>query len=162
MLPVSRAFVHARFFRDFLCLCSFECNACLLYTSEEDDFSRMPPRGYARNMVNAYARLVGLNPTEMTRMYLDDAYAYQVGRARNGAQPSGFDRGGSSRTGRSTSRQGARPSQQVCLLYTSMKARLGGLLHRGGRKRKGASARGGGGTVSTPRRRSWAALGPFR
>ena len=43
-----------------------------------------------------------------------------------------------------------------------MKARLGGLLHRGGRKRKGASARGGGGTVSTPRRRSWAALGSFR
>ena len=43
-----------------------------------------------------------------------------------------------------------------------MKALLGGLLHRGGRKRKGASARGGGGTVSTPRRRSWAALGSFR
>ena len=85
----------------------------ILRAIEEDDFSRMPPRGYARNMVNAYARLVGLNPTEMTRMYLDEAYAYQVGRARNGAQPSGFDRGGSSRTGRSTSRQGARPSQQV-------------------------------------------------
>ena len=77
----------------------------ILRAIEEDDFSRMPPRGYAR--------LVGLNPTEMTRMYLDEAYAYQVGRARNGAQPSGFDRGGSSRTGRSTSRQGARPSQQV-------------------------------------------------
>ena len=43
-----------------------------------------------------------------------------------------------------------------------MKARLGGLLHRGGRKRKGASARGGGGTVSTPRRSSWAALRSFR
>ena len=80
----------------------------ILRAIEEDDFSRMPPRGYARNMVNAYARLVGLNPTEMTCMYLDEAYAYQVGRARNGAQPSGFDRGGSSRTGRSTSRQGAR------------------------------------------------------
>lgn len=36
------------------------------------------------------------------------------------------------------------------------------VIHRGGRKRKGASARGGGGTVSTPRRRSWAALGSFR
>ena len=33
----------------------------ILRAIEEDDFSRMPPRGYARNMVNAYARLVGLN-----------------------------------------------------------------------------------------------------
>ncbi|WP_270299332.1 helix-turn-helix domain-containing protein, partial [Eggerthella sinensis] len=73
----------------------------ILRAIEEDDFSRMPPRGYARNMVNAYARLVGLNPTEMTRMYLDEAYAYQVGRARNDAQPSGFDMGGTSRTARS-------------------------------------------------------------
>ncbi|WP_245865000.1 helix-turn-helix domain-containing protein [Eggerthella timonensis] len=85
----------------------------ILRAIEEDDFSRMPPRGYARNMVNAYARLVGLNPTEMTRMYLDEAYAYQVGRARNDAQPSGFDRGGSSRTARSSARQGARPAQQA-------------------------------------------------
>ena len=28
----------------------------ILRAIEEDDFSRMPPRGYARNMVNAYAR----------------------------------------------------------------------------------------------------------
>lgn len=83
----------------------------ILRAIEEDDFSRMPPRGYARNMVNAYARLVGLNPTEMTRMYLDEAYAYQVGRARNDAQPSGFDMGGATRTVRPSSRQGARASQ---------------------------------------------------
>lgn len=85
----------------------------ILRAIEEDDFSRMLPRGYARNMVNAYARLVGLNPTEMTRMYLDEAYAYQVGRARNDAQPSGFDMGGTSRTARSSARQGARPAQQA-------------------------------------------------
>ena len=60
----------------------------ILRAIEENDFSRMPPRGYARNMVNAYARLVGLNPTEMTRMYLDEAYAYQVGRARTDAPAS--------------------------------------------------------------------------
>lgn len=77
----------------------------ILRAIEEDDFSRMPPRGYARNMVNAYARLVGLNPTEMTRMYLDEAYAYQVGRARNGAQPGGGS--GSSRPSRSATRQHA-------------------------------------------------------
>ena len=45
-------------------------------------FSRLPARGYTRNMVNAYAKLVGLNPADITRMYLDDAYAYQVGRTR--------------------------------------------------------------------------------
>ena len=71
----------------------------ILRAIEEGDFASMPPRGYTRNMVNAYARLVGLNPTELTRMYLDEAYAYQVGRARNQAQPAtGFNMGGSSRT----------------------------------------------------------------
>lgn len=85
----------------------------ILRAIEEDDFSRMPPRGYARNMVNAYARLVGLNPTEMTRMYLDEAYAYQVGRARNDAQPSGFDMGGTARTARSSTRQRSAAAQQA-------------------------------------------------
>lgn len=86
----------------------------ILRAIEEDDFSRMPPRGYARNMVNAYARLVGLNPTEMTRMYLDEAYAYQVGRARNDVQPAGsrFDMGQASRGARS-SRPRDRASQQA-------------------------------------------------
>lgn len=63
----------------------------ILRAIEENDFSRMPPRGYTRNMVNAYARLLGLNPTEITRMYLDEAYAYQVGRARDEAEPTRFD-----------------------------------------------------------------------
>ena len=79
----------------------------ILRAIEENDFSRMPPRGYTRNMVNAYARLVGLNPTELTRMYLDEAYVYQVGRARNEAQPTGFDMGGSSRRGARPQREGA-------------------------------------------------------
>lgn len=73
----------------------------ILRAIEADDFARMPPRGYTRNMVNAYARLLGLNPTEITRMYLDEAYAYQVGRARSDVRPSGFDMGGASRTKRS-------------------------------------------------------------
>ena len=34
-------------------------------------------------------------------MYLDEAYAYQVGRARSDVRPSGFDMGGTSRTKRS-------------------------------------------------------------
>lgn len=75
----------------------------ILRAIEEDDFSRMPPRGYTRNMVNAYARLVGLNPTEMTRMYLDEAYAYQVGRARTG-QPARPEASASTRSSASSSR----------------------------------------------------------
>lgn len=66
----------------------------ILQAIEASDFSRMPPRGYARNMVNAYARYLGLNPTEITRMYLDEAYAHQVGKARSGARQTGFDMSG--------------------------------------------------------------------
>ena len=54
----------------------------ILRALENNDFSRLPARGYTRNMVNAYAKLIGLNPADITRMYLDDAYAYQVGRTR--------------------------------------------------------------------------------
>lgn len=81
----------------------------ILRAIEENDFARMPPRGYTRNMVNAYARLLGLNPTEIMRMYLDEAYAYQVGRARSDASPaaSRFDMGDGGR-----SRRSQRPSRQ--------------------------------------------------
>lgn len=54
----------------------------ILFAIEDDDFSRLPPRGYTKNMVNAYARLVGLNPTDITQMYLDADYAYRAGNAR--------------------------------------------------------------------------------
>lgn len=66
----------------------------ILQAIEASDFSRMPPRGYARNMVNAYARYLGLNPTEITRMYLDECYAFQVGKARLDARSTGFDMSG--------------------------------------------------------------------
>ena len=49
---------------------------------ERGDFQAMPPRGYSRNMINAYARFLGLNPTEIVEKYLDEAYANQVSRAR--------------------------------------------------------------------------------
>lgn len=51
----------------------------ILRAIEEGDFARMPPRGYTSNMVGAYARLVGLNPTEMTRAYRDEAYQFETG-----------------------------------------------------------------------------------
>lgn len=62
----------------------------ILRAIEAGDFDAMPPRGYTRNMVNAYARLLGLNPTEIVNMYLDEVYAHQVERAR-GNSPSGFN-----------------------------------------------------------------------
>ena len=62
----------------------------ILRAIESSDFAAMPPRGYTRNMVNAYARFLGLNPTEIVKMYLDEAYAYQVERARNSAPGTGF------------------------------------------------------------------------
>lgn len=55
----------------------------ILRAIEDSDFARMPPRGYTRNMVNAYARLVGLNASQMSSLYADQAYAYEVGRSRS-------------------------------------------------------------------------------
>ncbi len=86
----------------------------ILLAIEENDFSRMPPRGYTRNMVNAYARLVGLNPTELTRMYLDEAYAFQVGRARNESRAtSQFDMGAASRTSRLSRKKDQAQAEQA-------------------------------------------------
>lgn len=54
----------------------------ILKAIEEADFARLPPRGYTRNMISAYARLVGLNSSEITSMYLDEVHAFETGRAR--------------------------------------------------------------------------------
>ena len=40
----------------------------ILRALENNDFSRLPARGYTRNMVNAYAKLVGLNPADASRV----------------------------------------------------------------------------------------------
>ena len=76
----------------------------ILRAIEAGDFSAMPPRGYTRNMVNAYARLLGLNPTEIVNMYLDEAYADQVQRARGKAPSSGFNMEREPRRSRSRNR----------------------------------------------------------
>lgn len=76
----------------------------ILRAIEAGDFAAMPPRGYTRNMVNAYARLLGLNPTEIVNMYLDEAYAIQVEKARDNAPSSGFNMEREPRLGRSRSR----------------------------------------------------------
>ncbi len=63
----------------------------ILKAIEDSNFAAMPPRGYTRNMVNGYARYLGLNPTEITGMYLDELYAYQVNCANARQRPSGID-----------------------------------------------------------------------
>lgn len=65
--------------------------ADILRSIESGDFSVMPPRGYTRNMVNAYARLLGLNPTDIVNQYLEEAYANQVERARSSSSGRRFD-----------------------------------------------------------------------
>lgn len=57
----------------------------ILQAIESSDFERMPPRGYSRNMVSAYAKFLGLNPQDLTRLYLDQAYAFQIGQAYQSA-----------------------------------------------------------------------------
>lgn len=76
----------------------------ILRAIEAGDFNAMPPRGYTRNMINAYARLVGLNPTEIVNMYLDEAYANQVQKARGGAPAARFDMGREPRSRRERER----------------------------------------------------------
>ncbi len=56
----------------------------ILHSIETSDFTHMPPRGYTRNMINAYANLVGLDPREITELYLDEAYRYESGSPRKG------------------------------------------------------------------------------
>lgn len=82
----------------------------ILRSIEEGDFSRMPQRGYARNMINAYARYLGLNPTEITTMYLDELHQYQAS-----VRGTGFESvtgvSGSSRRGRGQRNQQAEHDQ---------------------------------------------------
>jgi hypothetical protein len=59
----------------------------ILQTIEAGDLTRMPPRAYARNMINAYAHLLGLDSEAVTRIYLDEVYAEQVRNARMNSQP---------------------------------------------------------------------------
>lgn len=83
----------------------------ILRAIEEGDFARMPPRGYTSNMVSAYARLVGLNPTEVTRAYRDEAHQFETGRRPMESRPG---RGGEShRSDRSSSRPGSRRTEYL-------------------------------------------------
>ena len=63
----------------------------ILERIEESDIDSMPPRGYSRNMINAYARYLGLNTTEVVKMYQNAQYRSQVEHARENIKPAGFD-----------------------------------------------------------------------
>lgn len=90
--------------------------ADILQAIEDGDFSRMPPRGYTRNMVNAYARLVGVNPSEVTERYMDAAYQHETGRLPSSRESEGsasrrsrYDRDDGYRRGEAgSSRSGSR------------------------------------------------------
>lgn len=73
----------------------------ILHAIEEGDFEAMPPRGYTRNMVNAYAHLVGLNPTVVVNAYLDELHDYQMQRSR-AMQLEQFDMGRAARPRRAS------------------------------------------------------------
>lgn len=74
----------------------------IIVAIENSDFKRMPSRGYARNMIIAYSRLLGLNAQDVSRMYLDQEYAYQVEQAHQNVgdsirmhrDPHGWESGG--------------------------------------------------------------------
>ncbi|NHM13697.1 helix-turn-helix domain-containing protein [Eggerthellaceae bacterium zg-886] len=91
----------------------------ILRAIEEDDLSRLPPRGYTKNMVNAYARLVGLNPTDITQMYLDADYAFRAGNARSSSARGG--RGSSRSFEGSSARSGGRENSFGRIMYDDRK-----------------------------------------
>lgn len=85
--------------------------ADIIRAIENNDFTRMPPRGYAKNMVATYARIVGVNQTTITRMYLEAANAYETGKMKNDSsrvpnmRSQRSSRGSSSRQSDSSSRK---------------------------------------------------------
>ena len=82
----------------------------ILVAIEASNLAEMPPRGYSRNMINAYARYLGLNATDIVGMYLDAQYQYQLQSARENLQPSGID---IPSTRRSAARQTIQGSDRV-------------------------------------------------
>ena len=52
----------------------------IIVAIENSDFSRMPSRGYARNMIIAYARLLGLNAQDISRIRLPSRTSPSLGR----------------------------------------------------------------------------------
>lgn len=82
----------------------------ILRAIEDSNVAAMPPRGYARNMVTGYARYLGLDPNEMSRLYIEELRIYEERRARVRARMSseGSD-SNAERSARVSSRAVSRP-----------------------------------------------------
>ena len=72
----------------------------ILRAIEDSNFAAMLRRGYTRNMGDSYARYLGLNPTEITGMYIEELYAYQSGISRSRRRSSGIDMSAADEAGR--------------------------------------------------------------
>lgn len=104
----------------------------ILEAIENSDFERMPPRGYSRNMINAYARFLGLNANDVTRMYLDESYANQIGRAHQNAIENRYMH---RNTSQATSRPGKRqPTNQFKAVSSNRQRIDDGATTRNGRR----------------------------
>lgn len=104
----------------------------ILEAIENSDFERMPPRGYSRNMINAYARFLGLNANDVTRMYLDESYANQIGRAHQNAIENRYMH---RNTSQATSRPGKRqPTNQFKAVSSTRQRVDDGTTTRNGRR----------------------------
>lgn len=58
----------------------------ILLALENEDFSKIPPQGYSRNMIKSYSRLLGLNANKITEMFLDADYSYKLSKKRKSMQ----------------------------------------------------------------------------
>ncbi len=83
----------------------------ILRAIEESNVSAMPPRGYARNMVTGYARYLGLDPNEMSRLYIEELQIYEDRRARVRARVNGESVDSTDRNTRVSSRTVSRPDE---------------------------------------------------
>lgn len=104
----------------------------ILEAIENNAFERMPPRGYSRNMINAYARFLGLNANDVTRMYLDESYANQIGCAHQNAIENRYMY---RNTSQATSRPGKRqPTNQFKAVSSTRQRVDDGTTTRNGRR----------------------------
>lgn len=117
----------------------------ILRAIEDGDFARMPPRGYTSNMVGAYARLVGLNPSEITRAYRDEAYQFETGRRPfdRGDRPRSSDHYGDRGTSRGSGAQGRSSRRTETLEMPSNRSPRG-------RSSYGSNGRSGRGVAPQP------------
>ncbi len=74
----------------------------ILSAIEHADFDRMPARGYAKNMVRAYARALNLDEQLIADMFLDEVHYFEAGTQR-----------ASSASSRQRTRSGYAPEEHV-------------------------------------------------